>query len=72
MHMYMYVYVHYVYVYPGVYEAALSNSGSLYGWCEAPSTFQTSLSPLYQIPVNLLLAFTHFHLKSLFGLNRLQ
>lgn len=40
--------------------------------CETLSTFKTSLSPLYQIPVNLPLAFTHFHLKSLFGLNRQQ
>lgn len=53
-------------------KTARSNSEPLCGRCETLSTFKTSLSPLYQIPVNLPLAFTHFHLKSLFGLNRQQ
>lgn len=53
-------------------KAARSNREPLCAWCETLSTFKTSLSPLYQIPVNLPLAFTHFHLKSLFGLNRQQ
>lgn len=53
-------------------KTARSNSEPLCVRCETLSTFKTSLSPLYQIPVNLPLAFTHFHLKSLFGLNRQQ
>lgn len=53
-------------------KTARSNRDPLCVWCETLSTFKTSLSPLYQIPVNLPLAFTHFHLKSLFGLNRQQ
>lgn len=53
-------------------KTARSNSEPLCGRCETLSTFKTSLSALYQIPVNLPLAFTHFHLKSLFGLNRQQ
>lgn len=49
----------------------LSNSGHpLCVWCEMLSTFKTLLSPASQIPVNLPPASTHFHLKSLFSLNR--
>lgn len=55
-----------------IYKNVLSNNGPLFGWYEAPFDISNLIVFLVQIPVNLLLAFTHFHLKSLFGLNRLQ